>query len=162
MFSRVYDVADKWDYIQYVAQERLKNNKTANHIESDEDYFEVSGVMGELIVRRYLGLSEVLHTHFDGGVDIPYGKYTLDIRATNLRPYWKPSKLHLQWPKGKKLKADFVVQTFVRIDEKNGFVAGYQSKRYIMRRRINNERERPCREVPVYLLRPAYALRLLG
>jgi hypothetical protein len=71
-----------WAYILEVAERRLKYNKTPRHIASEKGRLEIIGAAGEVAARRFLGLPERLHNHFDGGVDLNWRGYRIDVKST--------------------------------------------------------------------------------
>ena len=55
------DLTSSWPYIEDTARNRLAHNKTSHHIYEYGDSLELLGVAGEIVARRFLGLSEELH-----------------------------------------------------------------------------------------------------
>ena len=147
------DLAGSWDYIEQVAAERLRNNKTAHHVSLYGPEIETQGAAGELAARRFLGLSEQLHTHFDGGADILLNGYTIDVKTTVLTP--KIGFRYLQWPHWKPLFAQIVLMTAVDMQQRSCVVIGYATKAELLRAPVNRRRDFPCREIPVRDLHPA-------
>ena len=145
-----------WDYIEGVAKDRLFNNKTVRHVEYYGPEIEVIGAAGELAARRFLGLPENLHTHFDGGKDILFRGTKIDVKATRFTPRF--IHRHLQWPYSKPVKSKVILLVGVDIDRKAATVIGYTTKDEILRAPINRERRYPCYEIPVTELKPAWKL----
>lgn len=161
-WSRVICVADLWEYLEWVVAERLKNNKTKRHIESKNDIFEWEGVLGEIVVRRYLGLEEKLHTHLDNGIDLEENGNTFDMKGTQ-PTHWGLKYYHLQWPVDKTIVADYIVHSLVWKKKKQGMITGYTTRKLMARAPINFEQERPCREISIMKLKSYKDLfRLVG
>ena len=100
------DLKASWPYIVEVVRQRLAHNKTEYHISDYGTDIEILGAAGELAARRFLGVSEILHTEFDGGTDIYWNGIRIDVKATHLTP--KVNHRYLQYPERKSVKADMV------------------------------------------------------
>jgi hypothetical protein len=150
------DLSGSWAYLEQVASHRLENNKTAWHISRYGTDIELLGAAGELAARRYLGLPERLGEHFDGGYDLSYKGYTIDVKATHLTP--RLAYRSLQWPEWKPLKADIVLMTAVDLKEKIAAMVGYAYKHEVLEAHINHERAVPCHEIPTISLHPTWEL----
>lgn len=149
-------LAKDWDYIKRVARARLSNNKTEKHVSQYGDAIEIIGVAGELTARRFFGLDESLHTHFDRGVDFILGGRKIDIKATPLHGGLGGN--HLQWPTWKPVKSDIIILTAVNTDKHTSIVLGYVYADEIERAPVNHNRRTPCHEIPIEDLRPAWKL----
>ena len=154
------DLKGSWPYIESVARSRLSHNKTERHIDTYGEGIEVIGAAGEIIVRRFLGLPEQVHDHFDHGIDLEYYGLTVDVKATILTP--NAPYRYLQWPNWKKLRADIVVMTAIDPLNRLGTVIGYARKDEILRAPLNPNRPTPCREIPFPHLHPAWELVVEG
>lgn len=150
------DLSGSWGYIEEIARNRLANNKTSRHVYDYGESIELIGVAGELIVRRFLGIPEKLHEHFDKGVDINYFGMRIDVKATILTP--NANYRYLQWPEWKKVKADYIVMACIDPLVKIGTVIGYTTKAGVMEAPVNRGRPTACREIPFGELRPAWEL----
>lgn len=150
------DLSGSWPYIERVARSRLSHNKTMRHVYDYGEGIEVIGVAGEIIVRRFLGLSETVHEGFDHGIDIEYFGLRLDVKATVLTP--NANYRFLQWPNWKKVRAEWIVMTAVDPINKNGTIIGYARKEEIAAAPINPNRPTPCHEIPFPNLHPAWEL----
>jgi hypothetical protein len=150
------DLSGSWEYISRIARSRLAHNKTPHHVSDYGDGIEYMGVAGEFAARRYLGIDEIVHEGFDGGVDIYLGNMRIDVKATLLTP--KLKFRFLQYPVGKNVKADIILMTAVDPIRKHAVVIGYATKAEILCARINHDRPSACREIPVDDLHPPYEL----
>jgi hypothetical protein len=143
---------DEWKSIEAVASERLKHNITSRHVSVYGTGIEVMGAAGELAVRRFFGVPEKLGTHFDGGTDLIYNGYRLDVKAT----IWtkRVQFRFMQWPIWKPIKADVI--TLVAIDDKfyRALILGYATRTEISTAHINSTRYDPCHEIPIQNLHP--------
>ena len=140
-----------WPYIEKIAAKRLAHNKTPRHVSLYGPEIETIGAAGELAARRFLGLPEILHTHFDGGTDIVVGKTRIDVKATKLDPAHK----YMQWPYWKWVKAPIILMTMVDIAAKKVLVVGYATQEDVMGAEINMKRSTWCYEIPIKCLRKA-------
>lgn len=150
------DLSSSWQYITDVARSRLAHNKTSHHVYEYGEGIEVLGVAGEIVARRFLGLSEKLHCGFDGGVDLSYATMKIDVKATVLTPNIRHR--FLQWPEGKRVRADVILLTAIDPITKIGTVMGYATRNDVQTAPINRSRFQPCYEIPVTSLRPAWEL----
>ena len=140
-----------WPYIEKIAAKRLAHNKTPRHVSLYGPEIETIGAAGELAARRFLGLPEILHTHFDGGTDIVVGKTRIDVKATKLDPAHK----FMQWPYWKWVKSPIVLMTMVDIAKKEAVVVGYATRDDILSSSVNLQRNTMCYEIPIKNLRKA-------
>ncbi len=147
------DLSGAWDYIQWVACERLKHNKTCHHVSVFGPEIETLGAAGELAARRFFGLNEELHTRFDGGTDFLLEGLHIDVKTTVLTR--RIQRRFLQWPHWKPVKADLVLMTAVNPDRKTAVVIGYATKAEILKAPVNVLRAYPCYEIAVQELHPA-------
>jgi hypothetical protein len=150
------DLSAHWSLIVRIATKRLENNKTSFHVSEFGEKLEVLGAAGEVAARLFLGASLDLNTHFDGGVDIYYGQYKIDVKATELTPGFQYK--FLQWPELKKLKADILVMTGVNLETKHAAIIGYVTAKMMQGAPINRSRPRPCMEIPLLALLPPWEL----
>ena len=150
------DLSGSWDYIREIARSRLAHNKTSHHVSEFGEGIELIGVAGEIVARRFLGLPETIHQRFDGGVDLSYGGYKVDVKTTVLTP--NISHRYLQWPEFKRIRSDVVLLTAVDPLTMIGTVLGYANRADILRSPINRERFQACHEIPVTELHPAWEL----
>ena len=150
------DLRSAWPYIELVAHSRLEHNITPRHDYRFGEKIELIGVAGELAARRFLGLSEELHTHFDGGKDMISGFRKIDVKATTLTPRLKYR--FLQWPQGKPVRADYVLMTAIDVLTQSATVVGYATREEILSAPVNTSRPTPCHEIPVVKLHPAWEL----
>jgi len=143
-------------YVEYVACERLKHNKTPRHVSQFGETIETMGAAGELAARRHFGPPEQLGTRFDGGSDFVYLAQTFDIKATQ----WtrKIQFRFLQLPVWKPIKADIILLTAVDVECKKVILLGYASRFEILTALINSTRFYPCHEIPVQNLHPSIDL----
>lgn len=139
------NLRDKWEYIEYIARERLKNNITERHVELED--IEILGAAGELAARRYFKLPETLHVNFDSGADLYLQEWPIDVKTTHLTKFIKHR--FLQWPEYKRVKAPIIVMVGVNLKRKTARLLGYATKEEIMGAPINPERDIPCHEIPV-------------
>ena len=145
-----------WGYILDVAAQRLHNNKTAHHIAKYGDELEVMGAAGELAARIFLGVSLEMGVHFDGGVDINYGRHRVDVKATKLTP--GIAYRFMQWPIWKDIKSDIILMTVVNVPTMHAMIIGYATKEDLVNATANMAREVPCVEIPFVNLRPCWEL----
>lgn len=150
------DLSPKWDYVLATAAERLDHNKTARHVARYGTDIEVLGVAGEIAARRFLGLSENLHTHFDGGGDLVWRGWLIDVKATRLTP--RLEYRFLQWPASKPVKTEIVLLTAVDINNRLATVVGMAYAKDVHEAPVNSTRDYPCHEIPVRNLRPIWEL----
>jgi hypothetical protein len=144
------DLRPDWDYLTGVAEKRLANNRTSRHVSDYGTEIELIGAAGELVARRFLGLSDKLHDQFDGGVD---------VKATKLTP--KLNFRFLQWPKTKKFKADIILLTAINLRMQQGVAVGWEWVDVVREAPINFDRDYPCHEIPVIELRPVWEFFIL-
>ncbi len=147
------DLSGAWDYIQWVACERLKHNKTSHHVSVFGPEIETLGAAGELAARRFFGLNEELHTRFDGGTDFLLEGLRIDVKTTVLTR--RIQRRFLQWPHWKPVKAHIVLMTAVNPDRKTAVVIGYATRSEILHAPVNVLRAYPCYEIAVQELHPA-------
>lgn len=150
------DLTTAWPYIEDVARSRLSHNKTEHHVSCFGEGIEVIGVAGEVLVRRFLGVTEQVHEGFDHGVDINYFGLRIDVKATVLTP--NASFRFLQWPNWKRVRADLIVMTAVDPINQYGTIIGYARKNEILAAPVNPNRPFPCHEIPFTALHPAWEL----
>jgi hypothetical protein len=148
------DLRQDWSYIVKVSDQRRRNNRTPWHI--NEHYLEVIGTAGELASRRFLGLPEELHTHFDGGTDLIWKGYRVDVKTTILTP--NIEFRFLQWPIRKTIKSDIVLMMAVDEHEKTATPIGWVFAFEVMAAVVNQKRDHPCHEISVRDLRPSWEL----
>ena len=80
----------------------------------------------------------------------------VDVKATNLTKNFKHR--FLQWPIDKLITADIILMTVVDVENKQACVIGYASKDEVLKSKINHTRHRPCREIALLDLHPAWEL----
>ena len=114
------------------------------------------GAAGELAARIFLGASLEMSVHFDGGVDIVYGKHTVDVKATKITP--GIAFRYLQWPIWKSVVSDVILMTVVNAGTKNATVVGYATREDLVGAVANMAREIPCVEIPFINLRAPWEL----
>jgi hypothetical protein len=150
------NLSKDWAYIEKIASERLKHNKTEHHVSKYGTDIELLGAAGEFAARRFLGLPETLHTHFDGGADIAIGGLRIDVKAT----VWTPalSRRYLQWPYWKPIRSNIILMTAVLISAQTARIVGYATTQDILAADMNLERFTPCYEIPITDLRKAQEL----
>ena len=153
-------LSGSWGYIEKISKSRLAHNKTKRHVSDYGTQIETMGAAGEIIARRFLGLKEVLHDGFDGGADIRFSGWTVDVKATHLTP--RVEYRYLQWPVGKPVKADIILMTAIDMDKHCGTVLGWVWGSEIKNFPVNKTRKYPCHEVPVRQLRPAWELMMMS
>jgi len=117
---------------------------------------EVLGAAGELAARRSLGLNDHLNTGFDGGVDLTWRGYTIDVKATRLTKALMYR--HLQWPMSKTVKSEIALLMAVDVSKKMAVAVGWAWASEIRQAPINKVRDYPCRELPVRSLHPFWEL----
>ena len=150
------DLRQSWDYIEEIAQRRLEHNKSKWHVKEYGTDIEVLGAAGELAAHRLLGLPEKLHDQHDGGVDIWWRGYRIDVKTTHLT--WRFKYRYLQWPIKKPLKADIVLLMGVNMNLRFAACAGFALETDVKASAINYERNFPCHEIPITELRPEWEL----
>jgi hypothetical protein len=150
------DLSGSWDYIDAIARSRLAHNKTSHHVSEFGEGIEIIGVAGELVARRFLGISEKIHEGFDDGHDFIFAGMTVDVKATILTP--NVQYRYLQWPQTKTIKAQIVFMTGVDPVSRHATVIGYATKDMVMRSPINRDRFTPCHELPISELIPPFLL----
>ena len=150
------DLSGSWVYIEQVARQRLKNNKSARHVSDYGPEIEIIGAAGELAARRFLNLTERLHTHFDDGTDIIYAGRSIDVKTTFLT--CNIEYRFLQWPYWKPFNSDLVLLTAVSIERKVAFIIGYAKRVEVLNAPVNLLRAHPCYEISVKRLHPASKL----
>jgi hypothetical protein len=151
------DLSDSWLYLQHVAKSRLANNsRTPHHENRQGEGIELIGAAGELAARRFFGIEEKLHEHFDGGIDLVIANMRIDVKSTLLTP-----RFHyrfLQWPRWKEVHGDFILMMAVDVLRQKATVVGYATREEIKTAPINLTRSTPCHEIPVSDLHPAWEL----
>ena len=75
---------------------------------------DIIGAAGEVAARRFLGLPEKLHNHFDGGVDLNWRGYRVDVKSTAISDYL--GKQYLQYPEYKWINADIILMMGIDLD----------------------------------------------
>ena len=145
-----------WNYVLDVAAQRLKNNKTPKHVAKYGDELEIMGAAGELAARIFLGSDLDMGVHFDGGVDIYYGRHRIDVKATKITP--GIAYRFLQWPIWKPVISDVILMTVVNIGTKQASVIGYATKSDLENAVANMAREIPCVEISFQNLRAPWEL----
>ena len=148
------DLTAAWPYIEEIARKRLSHNITARHVSRYGPELETIGAAGELAARRFLGLPEYLHTHFDGGTDMIVGHTRIDVKTTKLDLAHK----YMKWPYWKRVKAPIILMTVVDILRKEALVVGYATREDILASTINMQRSTMCYELPIKDLRKASEL----
>lgn len=146
------DLSSDWPYIQHIAAERLRHNKTALHRANYGTEIEVMGAAGELAARRYLGLSEELGTHFDGGVDLSLHGLTVDIKST--RPWSK----WLQVAYYKRVVADVILMMSVHMKRQAARPFGFAWREEILAAPLDLRMDDACHHIPVEELHPVREL----
>ena len=145
-----------WGYVLDVAAKRLQNNKTPRHIAKYGDELEIMGAAGELAARIFLGAPLEMGVHFDGGIDITYGRHNVDVKATKITP--GIAYRFLQWPIWKPVVSDIILMTVVNIGTKHATVIGYATRKDLESAVANMAREVPCVEIPFVGLRAPWEL----
>ncbi|MEM4204716.1 MAG: hypothetical protein QXS54_11655 [Candidatus Methanomethylicaceae archaeon] len=145
--SYLVNLQSNWGYIEGIARERLRRNKTKRHIYKYGDKLEIMGAAGEVALRKYLGLDVCLHATLDNGLDILFHGYQIDVKTT----VWTPRVMfrYLQWPKDKPIKCDIAFMVAVDLEEKRANILGFASAFDIENSPVNEQREIPCYEIPV-------------
>ena len=154
------DLSGSWQYIIDTAESRLAHNKTSHHVEEYGTGIEVTGVAGEIVARRYLGLDEKVHTGFDGGADVVYFGQRIDVKATVLTP--KVEYKFLQWADWKPVKCDIILLTVIDPIEMVGYPVGFATRDEVLAATINQTRTYPCHEIRIYDLHPMWELGAFG
>jgi hypothetical protein len=137
------NLSSDWPYIQQIAAERLRHNKTARHRARYGAEIEIMGAAGELAARRYLGLDENLGTHFDGGIDLHLHGLTVDIKST--RPYSR----WLQVAYYKRVVADVILMMAVSMKHKTARPFGFAWRREILSAPLDLSMDDACHHIPV-------------
>lgn len=150
------DLSGHWSYLEYIAEKRLEKNKTSRHVYDYGPEIELMGAAGELAARRILGQSTKLHATFDGGADLMWRGYRVDVKTTKLTP--KLNFRNLQWPKGKPIRADIVLMMAVSLRDKEATAVGWLTADKVRAAPINCDRAYPCHEIPVTKLEPIWSL----
>lgn len=150
------DLAGSWGYIEQVASHRLANNQTPRQVSIYGTDIETLGAAGEIAARRFLGMPEKLHEHFDHGYDITWRGLLIDVKTTHLTP--KIAHRFMQWPEWKIVKAEIILMSAVDLEGKQATVMGYAYKDEILASPINQTRYTPCHEIAMYALHPAWEL----
>jgi len=132
-----------WPYIQHIAAERLRNNKTPRHRSRYGTEIEVMGAAGELAARRYLHLPEELGTSFDGGVDISLHGITVDVKSTGPYAKW------LQVAYYKRVAADIILMMAVDMKRKNARPFGYAWRREVLSAPIDLLMDDACHSIAI-------------
>lgn len=153
------DLGGHWAYLENIAERRLKKNKTSRHVYRYGTEIELLGAAGELAARRFLGLDTKLHIPFDGGMDLSWRGYRVDVKTTRLTP--KLNYRYLQWPKGKPIHTDIVLLIAVDMWKKEATAVGWVWSEMVRGAPINPDRDFPCHEIPVPELRPMWELYIL-
>jgi hypothetical protein len=148
------DIRQYAGYILDIASQRLRFNCTRWHVPST--YYEQIGAAAELAARIFLGLSLELHVHFDGGTDLRYMGWAIDIKATRLTR--GIGYRYLQWLQGKPIRSDIIWQWAVDLEHWSAFPTGWAYADEMAAAPINYGRERPCHEIAVPDLHPIYEL----
>ena len=143
-------------YIESVDKRRFSHNKTDRHVREYGEYIEIIGAAGELVVRRFLGLSEELPVQFDGGVHLIFLGKTVYVKATKLTSM--VLHRHLQWPLWKPITSDIIVLTAIDTELKYGELMGYALRSEVLKAKINYQRKFPCYEIPISELHPCNQL----
>ena len=154
------DMSPYWPMILDVAQQRLANNKTEQHVDRYGEGIEVQGAAGELAARLTLGLPPELHVNFDHGVDFYWAGRRVDVKTTKLTP-----KLHyrfLQWPEWKQVNCDFILLMAVDLEKREAIAVGYATNEDIQNAPLNVKRYVPCREIRTRDLYPIWYLMSRG
>ncbi len=150
------DLYASWGYLEQIAAERLVNNRTNRQFslgdtpEERKAYMgdlEIIGAAGELAARLFLHLPAHLHTSFDGGTDIVWRNWNLDVKATPLRSNMQNS--NLQWPSWKWIKSDIILLTAVDLRGKFAEMIGFAWNNELACAPHNPDAKVPCHEIPV-------------
>jgi len=145
-----------WAYVLDIAAQRLANNKTPKHNAKYGDDIEIMGAAGELAARIFLGEPLRMGVHFDGGVDIQCGHWSVDVKATKFTP--GIAHRYLQWPIWKTVRSDVILMTVVNIETKQATIIGYAMKTDLENATANMARDVPCVEIPFTSLRAPWEL----
>jgi hypothetical protein len=148
------DLRQDWDTIIKISDLRRQNNRTPWHI--NERYLEVIGTAGELAARRFLGLPEELHTRFDGGTDLEWKGYRVDVKTTVLTQNLEYR--YLQYPTRKYMKSDIILMMAVNEKGKIAIPVGWAFSFEMMAAAVNRKRDHPCHEIPIRELHPGWEL----
>jgi len=151
------DLSGYWEYILEIAAERLENNKTRRHVEKYGTALEVRGAAAEVAARLYFGLDpHGLHTHFDGGTDLKYAGYQVDVKSTKLVRTMEFRAL--QWAIDRDVTPDVVVFVGIHQRQRVAAMLGYAWRWEVKRAAVNFQRNQPCYEVPITRLHPLWEL----
>jgi hypothetical protein len=143
-------------YLEQVARERLRNNRTEWQVDDYGEEIELIGAAGELAARRFLKLPEELHTRFDQGADILWRGHRIDVKTTRLTE--RIQFRYLQWPQRKPIKADLVMMAAFDPRSWDAEVLGYTFKQEILNAPLNRTRAHPCYELSVMKLHSPWNL----
>jgi hypothetical protein len=141
-----------WPYIQQIAAERLRNNKTPRHRAKYGTEIEIIGAAGELAARRFLGLSEQLGTTFDGGIDLSLHGLTIDVKST------KPWSKWLQLAYYKRVAADVLLMMSVNVKKKTAIPRGFAWREEILAAPIDISVDDACHRIHIDELHPIHEL----
>jgi hypothetical protein len=137
------NLCSDWPYIQHVAAERLRNNKTPRHRADYGTEIEVIGAAGELAARRFLGLPEELGTSFDGGIDITLHGITIDVKST------KPTSRWLFVAYYKRVAAHVILMMSVDSIRQTAIPRGFAWKHEILAAPLDLEQVDACHHIHV-------------
>ena len=132
-----------WPYIQQIAAERLRNNKTPRHRAKYGTEIEVMGAAGELAARRFLGLPEILGTTFDGGVDLSTHGITVDVKST------KPWSKWLQVAYYKRVSADVILMMSVDMNKREVVPFGFAWRQEIFSAPLDLRMDDACHRIHI-------------
>jgi len=154
----VGSVDNKRPHLVFTSDRRLENNKTVNHQSQYGTEIELMGAAGELAALRYFGYREVLGTHFDGGRDMVWRGWDIDVKSTKMQnlPYG-----FLQWPTHKTIKSDIIVLVGIEITTLEFEIVGFAFKQEFDRLDINEKADQPCWEIAMKNLHPTCELKSL-
>ena len=142
------DLSQDWDYIEEVAEERLRHNKTFRHVPSYGPSIEVLGAAGELAARKILQMPEQLGTRFDGGIDLISQGITIDVKSTHPRSQW------LQLAYYKRVTADILLMMSVNMDLKTAVARGFAWNHEILAAPIDLKQAQACHRIHRSKLHP--------
>jgi hypothetical protein len=148
------NLGGSWRYILRTAKDRLAHNKTSHHVSQFGDTLEVLGAAGELAARRLLGLPEGLHTGFDGGKDLVYRGWDIDVKTTRLAH--NLIERCFRWSLAKVVRADICLVMAVDLESQRAVALGWCYRAAVERAPINHEKN--CHELPIVELRPFWQL----
>jgi hypothetical protein len=137
------NLSSDWPYIQQIAAERLRNNKTPRHRAKYGTEIEVMGAAGELAARRFLGLPENLGTTFDGGIDLYLHGITVDVKST------KPSSKWLQVAYYKRVAADMILMMFVDTNRFEARPVGFAWRGEVLNAPLDLLMDDPCHRISI-------------